>query len=293
MAQRCRGTTRAGKPCGITKDSTLTNDAGRLAAEPLRRGGAYCLFHATPFCTQPADEDDRNTVVVLLDLETTGVDTTQDRIVEIAAIHCPADPRFFGGAFSTVVRVDPTLLAERGSAAAAVHGISEEEIATGPDFPEAWCRFLVWADEVLNTALAEGCESDDDEPAWPELFPDPVLLLAGHNALRFDFPMLLAECLRHRMSCQCFDRWLFAETMHVCQAVAEHGCMKLQCLVRKFGCSADLRAHRALDDCVALRHVGCALAEAVGEDLPALLRRVAVELDLHSSFAQLSVLMEL
>ncbi len=104
--------------------------------------------------------------------------------------------------------------------------------------------------------------------------------------------MLLSECLRHRLPCECFERWLFADTLHVCQAVAEHGCLKLQCLVRKFGCS-DLRAHRALDDCAALRHVGCALAEVVGESLPALLRRVAVELDLHSSLVQLSVLMDL
>ena len=292
MTQRCRGTTRAGKPCSITKDSSLTNDGGRLAAEPLRRGGAYCLFHAKPFCTRPTGEDARNTVAILLDLETTGVDTTRDRVVEIAALHCPADPRFFGSAFSTVVRVAPEVLVQRGPAATAVHGISDEEVATGPDFPVAWRRFLAWADAVLNAAVVEHDDSDDDVPALPELLPEPVLVLAGHNAFGFDFPVLLAECLRHGVSCACFEHWLFVDTLQVSQVVT-HGCRKLQCMVRAFGSSADLRAHRALDDCVALRHVGCAWAEAVGEDLPALLRRHTREVDLHTSLAQLSVFMDL
>ena len=76
------------------------------------------------------------------------------------------------------------------------------------------------------------------------------------------------------------------------QALEEHGCRKLQCLVRTLGRFEDLRAHRAFDDCVALRHVGVALAERLGLDLPALLRRFAVELDFATSLAQLSVLME-
>ena len=63
-------------------------------------------------------------------------------------------------------------------------------------------------------------------------------------------------------------------------------------MVRTFGSSTDLRAHRALDDCVALRHVGCAWAGLVG-DPPALLRRADLEVDLHTSLAQLSVLIDL
>ena len=163
-----------------------------------------------------------------------------------------------------------------------------------PDFPVAWSRFLAWAQEVLDTAVAENCDSEDDVmESLPELAVDPVLLAVGHNAFHFDFPVLLSECLRHGLSCACFESWLFADTMHVCQSMVAHGCKKLQCMVRTFGCSSDLRAHRALDDCVALRHVGCALAEAVGEDLPVLLRRAAVEVDLRTSLAQLSVLMDL
>ena len=43
-----------------------------------------------------------------------------------------------------VVRVDPALLAERGAAAAAVHGIGDHEISMGPDFPTTWRRSLLW-----------------------------------------------------------------------------------------------------------------------------------------------------
>ncbi len=297
MARRCCGITRAGKPCSITSTSTLTNDAGRLAAEPLRRGSEHCLFHAKPFCVRPVGRDTgdlSNRVVVMLDCESTGVDITRDRIVEIAALHCPSDPRFFGGGFSTVVRVHPAILAERGAAAAAVHGITDAEIAAGPEFAVAWNRFLSWIEDLLNTALVEEeADSDDNEPRPPSLLPDtPGLLLVGHNALRFDFPFLLCECLRHRAPCDCFQEWLFADTLHVAQAAEEHGCRKLQCLVRTLGRFEDLRAHRAFDDCVALRHVGVALAERLGLDLPTFLRRFAVELDVPRSLAQLSVLME-
>ena len=226
----------------------MTDERGRLASEPLKRGGEHCLFHAKPFCTRPALIDEsRKCVLILLDLETTGVG-----VVELAATHAPADPRFQGGSFSTVVRVDQTILTERGAAAALVHGISDEEIGgEGPDFKLAWRRFLTWTDDLLNTAVDErSADSDDEqEPGLPRLLPDPpVLLIAGHNSVRFDFALLLCECLRHRMSCDCFRRWLFVDTLHVIKALAERSCMKLQCLVKTLGSPADLRAHRALDD---------------------------------------------
>ena len=52
------------------------------------------------------------------------------------------------------------------------------------------------------------------------------------------------------------------------------------------------RAHRALDDCVSLRQVMAAAALGLGISLSALLGRFAQEVDLPSSVAQLSVLME-
>ena len=101
-----------------------------------------------------------------------------------------------------------------------------------------------------------------------------VLLLVGHNALNFDFPLLLAECLRHNISCSCFQTWLFVDTLH---AVSSGGsCKKLQCLVRFLGDPTDLRAHRALDDCIALRHVVVALSERSSKDVRRFLLESAV-----------------
>ena len=53
---------------------------------------------------------------------------------------CGGDLRW--GSFSTVVKVDADILREQGQEAAKVHGITEEEIATGPSFADAWQRFL-------------------------------------------------------------------------------------------------------------------------------------------------------
>jgi hypothetical protein len=47
-----------------------------------------------------------------------------------------------------------------------------------------------------------------------------------------------------------------------------------------------------LDDCVSLRQVATTLVQGVGMSLPSFLGRFAVELDLPSSLAQLSVLMD-
>ncbi len=118
-------------------------------------------------------------------LRTTGVDVTRDRIVELAAAHAPADDRLAGSAYSSVVAVDPQILGERGSAASLVHGITDEEIACGPSFAEAWGRFLQWARALLDNAVRDDAvDTDDDEPCAPQPEEAPVLLLAGHNGVR-------------------------------------------------------------------------------------------------------------
>ena len=59
--------------------------------------------------------------------ESTGVDITKDRIVEIAAVHAHGDLRMSCGCFSTTVRVDPDILMTRGLEAFEVHGITNAE----------------------------------------------------------------------------------------------------------------------------------------------------------------------
>ena len=184
---RCSGKTRAGNRCSITSASTMKDDRGRLVAQPLRCGGEFCALHAKPFCVRPAQLDEsRAVLLVFLDLETTGVDVACDRIVELAATHAPADHRAAGSNYSTVVRVDPAILRERGGEAAVVHGISNEEIALGPCFLEAWARFLEWIESLLNSTVLEiAQDTDDDEPRSPRLPEEPpILLLAAHNGVR-------------------------------------------------------------------------------------------------------------
>ena len=295
----------------------MIDDGGRLVSQPLRCGGDYCALHAKPFVVRPAPLDEAAAVVVFLDLESTGIYVAQDRIVELAATHAPADPRLMGSSYSTVVSVDPQILKERGGEAAAVHLITDEEIFQGPSFWEAWVRFLQWVEGLLNTAVVESLDidtdTDDDEPRAPQLEESPVLLMAAHNGVcasgglgyigqrrsftddwcltevRFDFPLLLCEVLRHGLPCWPFERWIFVDTISVLQATSQHGCLKLQCLSLRLLVDTG-RAHRALDDCVSLRQVMASVAFALGVSLPVLLQRFGQELDLTSSLAQLAVL---
>ena len=62
----------------------MTDERGRLASESLKRGGEHCLFHAKPFCTKPALMDEsRKCVLILLDLETTGVNTCLATLLDL------------------------------------------------------------------------------------------------------------------------------------------------------------------------------------------------------------------
>ena len=88
---RCNGTTKAGNRCSITITSVLTNDRGRLVCEPLRRGSDFCLLHSKPFLSKPTSTNASDAVVLFVDLESTGVDISQDRICELAATHAPSN----------------------------------------------------------------------------------------------------------------------------------------------------------------------------------------------------------
>ena len=156
MALRCSGVTRKGTQCSITSCSRLTDERGRLVAEPLRLGGSYCRFHARPFVSQRVKQFYGPALLFFLDLETTGVDVASDQIVEIACCHAPADPRCHGACFSTVVR------ASAEDTAFHVHGIDPNEIAAGPVFGVAWSRFLGFV-ESLQMGTVQDC-NDSGSP---------------------------------------------------------------------------------------------------------------------------------
>ena len=52
-------------------------------------------------------------------------------------------------------------------AAAAVHGITDEEIALGTTFPAAWARFLAFVEACSNNMIQESEEDTDEEPLLP------------------------------------------------------------------------------------------------------------------------------
>ena len=286
MAKQCCGIAKSGRRCSLTTHSKLRDARGGLVAEPLLRGGAFCRIHSKPFVhLSVSEEAPTSAVIVFIDFETTGLDVWRDEIVEVGAAEA-----LTGSVFSSVVSASSV------PAGPPVHGIDREEIAQGPPFPEVWRRFTAFAEELVAMTVVEDSESSQDAPhsPLPSLPEDPpVLVLAAHNGLRFDFAMLLCECSRHNMSWAPLQRWLFVDTLAVLQAVGDAGvCMKLQCLARGAGNIDGLRAHRALDDCYALRAVIKQVAAGLGLDLWSLLRNFAVALDSDTSAAQVSVLLD-
>ena len=97
--------------------------------------------------------------------------------------------------------------------------------------------------------------------------------------------------MRNNLSTAIFEQWYFVDTLHVFKDLNKYGCIKLQCLARETMTDPG-HAHRALDDCLALRRVVESMAQSLDVPLAALLKHFAVEVDLASSLAQLSVLMD-
>ena len=101
--------------------------------------------------------------LVFFDLETTGVNISQDRIVELSFVKQLPD----GGTESRTWRINPGIPIP--AQATAVHHISNADVADCPRFEDI-------ANDVL--AFIEGCD------------------LAGYNSNHFDVPLLQEELLR-------------------------------------------------------------------------------------------------
>ncbi|MBN2665390.1 MAG: 3'-5' exonuclease [Bacteroidales bacterium] len=101
--------------------------------------------------------------IAFLDLETTGINVSSDRIVEISVLKI--DPN--GGEEWLVSRINPEMPIPPKSTA--IHGITDEDVADAPKFRE------------MAKNLAAFLEGTD---------------LAGFNAIKFDIPVLAEEFLR-------------------------------------------------------------------------------------------------
>ncbi len=101
--------------------------------------------------------------IAFIDLETTGINVANDRIVEISIIKVNPD----GSTDILTKKVNPTVPIPPETTA--IHGISDEDVK--------------------------------DEPTFAELAPELVRFignadLGGYNSIKFDFPLLVEEFLR-------------------------------------------------------------------------------------------------
>ncbi|PLX32279.1 MAG: DNA polymerase III subunit epsilon [Ignavibacteria bacterium] len=126
---------------------------------PCAHGGIFSIVTSTP--TQHALELKRP--LAFFDLETTGINTQSDRIVEIAVLKYL--PNRTTRSFEH--RINPTILIPEQ--ATAVHGITDADVALAPTFQQ------------LATRLIEFLDNCD---------------LSGFNLRRFDLPLLLQEFQR-------------------------------------------------------------------------------------------------
>ncbi|NDK17699.1 MAG: 3'-5' exonuclease, partial [Zetaproteobacteria bacterium] len=101
--------------------------------------------------------------IVFFDLETTGINITKDRIVEIAILKILPN----GNKESKTWLVNPEM--EIPKEASDIHGITNERVVTEPTFKEL-------APQISE--MIKGCD------------------LAGFNSSRFDIPLLAEELLR-------------------------------------------------------------------------------------------------
>ena len=282
---QCEGITRAGRRCAVTAKSDFRDSAGRLVAGPLREGSRVCLLHLEFFCTEPVSAPD-DFIVFFLDLETSGLDVLHDEVLEIAVT---ADPS--GAQFAT------TVLPMRLPEGLGVHGIAQDELLSGVPFACAFQRMIAFLQDVVNDALfaaGTSCEECVERDAWwpTPRFPggrlsNPSVLLASHNGFKFDFPMLVSECCRHRCDLPQLAEFYFCDTLPLARAFSAtigDACARLQCLARCCRCGAG-RQHRALEDTAVLRSVMQHCADYSGVSLRTLLGCFVRRFDAQATLA--------
>ena len=168
--------------------------------------------------------------IVFFDLETTGVDVTKDRIVEICLLKVFPN----GNEESKVMRINPTVRIP--AEATAVHGITNEDVADCPTFKDVAAD--IWA-------FMKDCD------------------LGGFNSNRFDIPLLVEEFLRAGVNVnlrhiRCVDVQNIYHKLERRTLVAAY----------KFYCHKDLEAaHSAMADTHATYEVLCAQLDHYPEEL--------------------------
>ncbi len=149
--------------------------------------------------------------IVFFDLETTGLDIANDRIVELCYIK--VEPN--GNEESKAMRLNPEK--HISESATKVHGISDEDVKDCPTFRE------------IAPSLAETLQGCD---------------LAGFNSNKFDIPMLAEEFLRAGVDMD-FSNRRFIDVQNIYHKMERRTLIAAY----KYYCGKDLNdAHSALAD---------------------------------------------
>lgn len=149
--------------------------------------------------------------IIFFDLETTGLDIANDRIIEIAYIKVYPN----GNEESFTYRINPERPIPAESTA--VHGITDEDVKDCPTFKQMASKIA---------ADFKGCD------------------LAGYNSARFDLPMLAEEFLRADV-----DIDLSTRKMIDVQTIFHKKEQRTLSAAYKFYCQQDLvDAHAAMAD---------------------------------------------
>ena len=159
-----------------------------------------------------------NRPIVFFDLETTGVDSASDRIVEISMIKIEVD----GKKIVKTRRINPEC--HIPEEATAVHGITDEDVAGEPTFKQiakSMAQFI------------EGCD------------------FGGFNSNRFDLPLLVEEFMRAGVDVD-FRKRKFVDV----QTIFHRKEQRTLVAAYKFYCDKDLEnAHSAEADTMATYEV--------------------------------------
>ena len=159
--------------------------------------------------------------IIFFDLETTGVDTSRDRIVEISMIKVGVD----GSKQIKTRRINPEMPIP--AEATAVHGITDEDVKDEPTFKQ------------IAKSLAQFIEGCD---------------FGGFNSNRFDLPVLVEEFMRAGVDVD-FKRRNYVDVQNIFHKKEERTLVKAY----SFYCGKDLTAaHSAEADTIATYEVLCA-----------------------------------
>ena len=168
--------------------------------------------------------------IVFFDLETTGINITNDRIVELCYIKVYPN----GNEESKSMRINPEMHIPETSSA--IHGIYDEDVCDCPTFKQV-------AKDLANTI--EGCD------------------LAGFNSNRFDIPVLVEEFLRVGIDIDLSKR-KFVDVQNIYHKLER----RTLSAAYKFYCGKDLEnAHSAMADTQATYEVLMAQLDRYPDEL--------------------------